>query len=136
MGSLDRSMLTFSGLERSPIGSNSPPLAVWLRQAIGDPLVGWKSYGPWAYLEDDAQAAFVLSDTPRMSLKSCESASTGGIKSASTGGIKCLDARVGNETRVSSSVTKMFSDTYHPCETGSDCLASGTPQRSVYKGCT
>lgn len=98
MGSLDRSMLTFSGLERSPIGSNSPPLAVWLRQAIGDPLVGWKSYGPWAYLEDDAQVAFVLSDTPRVSLKSCESASTGGIK--------CLDARVGNETRVSSSVNQ------------------------------
>ncbi|KWS04398.1 hypothetical protein AZ78_1947 [Lysobacter capsici AZ78] len=43
-----------------------PPLAIWLRQAIGDPLVGWKGYGPWAYHEDDVQAAFVLSDTPRV----------------------------------------------------------------------
>lgn len=43
-----------------------PPLAIWVRQAIGNPLNGWKSYGPWAYLEEDTEAPFVLSDGHRV----------------------------------------------------------------------
>ncbi|ATE70773.1 hypothetical protein CNO08_04985 [Lysobacter capsici] len=43
-----------------------PPIAIWIRQAIGDPLTGWKSYGPWAYREESTDALFVPSEAPRV----------------------------------------------------------------------
>lgn len=43
-----------------------PPLAIWVRQVVGEPLAGWKGYGAWAYREDDVQAEFVLSDKLRV----------------------------------------------------------------------
>ena len=39
-----------------------PPIANWIRFILGKPLVGWKSYSPWAYLETDIEAEYLIDD--------------------------------------------------------------------------
>ena len=35
-----------------------PSVVTWLRDKIGQPLVGWRPYGPWAYREADVEAVY------------------------------------------------------------------------------
>lgn len=43
-----------------------PTVAVWLRSALGSPLVGWRPYGPWAYREDTTDAEYIVDDRARI----------------------------------------------------------------------
>lgn len=45
-----------------------PAIAVWLREVLGQPLSGWKGYGPWAYREADIDREFILDEEGRVSL--------------------------------------------------------------------
>jgi hypothetical protein len=42
-----------------------PAIVNWVREAIGDPIQGWKPYGPWAYDEHDVNAEYVADDRVR-----------------------------------------------------------------------
>lgn len=76
-GLLDRVRVDFLGArEIADWVENFPPLVIWLRQCIGDPLIGWRGYGPWAYQEEDLAAPFVLSDGPRIFVPGASSATT------------------------------------------------------------
>lgn len=37
-----------------------PSIGVWVKDAIGDPIQGWRPYGPWAYRESDPQAEYLV----------------------------------------------------------------------------
>jgi len=41
---------------------NYPPTVTWLKQEIGRPLIGWQSYGPWAYHETNVEDEYLLDD--------------------------------------------------------------------------
>jgi len=43
-----------------------PSIATWLRHKIGQPLWGWRPYGPWAYGEDDPAAEYLVDDRVRV----------------------------------------------------------------------
>jgi hypothetical protein len=43
-----------------------PPLSIWVRERISNPIQGWKAYGPWAYKETDQDAEFVTGEDPRV----------------------------------------------------------------------
>ena len=45
-----------------------PAVATWLREVLGQPLKGWKAYGPWAYSENDVEAEYVVDDKVRVYL--------------------------------------------------------------------
>lgn len=45
-----------------------PTIAIWLRETLGQPLSGWKGYGPWAYREADIDREFILDQEGRVSL--------------------------------------------------------------------
>lgn len=45
-----------------------PTVAIWLREVLGQPLSGWKGYGPWAYREADIDRDFILDEQGRVSL--------------------------------------------------------------------
>ncbi len=37
-----------------------PSIGVWVKDAIGNPIQGWRPYGPWAYRESDPQAEYLV----------------------------------------------------------------------------
>ena len=39
-----------------------PAIAIWARHILGRPIEGWRSYGPWAYLETDIEAEYLIDD--------------------------------------------------------------------------
>ncbi|WP_415916268.1 hypothetical protein SE336_15720 [Xanthomonas arboricola] len=43
-----------------------PPIGIWLRQVLGQPLVGWQGYAPWAYRETDIDREFILDEAGRV----------------------------------------------------------------------
>jgi hypothetical protein len=43
-----------------------PTVAIWLRQVLGQPLTGWRGYGPWAYRETNLDRKFTLDEAPRV----------------------------------------------------------------------
>lgn len=43
-----------------------PSVGIWLRQELGQPLTGWRGYGPWAYRETDIGREFTLDETARV----------------------------------------------------------------------
>ena len=43
-----------------------PAVATWLRLKIGQPMEGWRSYGPWAYKEQDIDAEYLIDDAVRV----------------------------------------------------------------------
>lgn len=43
-----------------------PSITTWLRHKIGQPLKGWRPYGPWAYGEDDLEAEYLVDDRARV----------------------------------------------------------------------
>ncbi len=40
----------------------NPSIAVWVKNAIGRPLEGWRPYGPWAYKENSIEADYLIDD--------------------------------------------------------------------------
>ncbi|MFZ5565088.1 MAG: hypothetical protein ACOZBW_13650, partial [Thermodesulfobacteriota bacterium] len=52
-----------------------PPITTWLRHAIGQPLKGWRPYGPWAYGEDDPKAEYLVDDRVRVFVPGAEEGS-------------------------------------------------------------
>lgn len=40
----------------------NPSIAVWMKNAIGRPLEGWRPYGPWAYKENSLEAEYLVDD--------------------------------------------------------------------------
>ncbi len=45
-----------------------PAIAIWLREVLGQPLSGWKGYGPWAYRETTLDREFILDEEGRVSI--------------------------------------------------------------------
>lgn len=45
-----------------------PALVCWLRQAQGNPLAGWQSYGPWAYNEHSTDNEYLLDERAKIYL--------------------------------------------------------------------
>lgn len=43
-----------------------PPVLTWLRHRIGQPLKGWRPYGPWAYREVDPDAEYLVDEQVRV----------------------------------------------------------------------
>jgi len=43
-----------------------PSVATWLRHKISQPFKGWRPYSPWAYLEDDPEAEYLVDDRVRV----------------------------------------------------------------------
>jgi len=41
---------------------NFPQIVTWVRCELGKPLVGWQTYGPWAYHETDVNVEYLLDD--------------------------------------------------------------------------
>jgi hypothetical protein len=39
-----------------------PSIVVWVKSALKQTHTGWRPYGPWAYREEDTEAAYVLDD--------------------------------------------------------------------------
>jgi hypothetical protein len=39
-----------------------PTVVLWLKHALGKPLVGWRPYGPWAYKETTVDAEYLVDD--------------------------------------------------------------------------
>lgn len=52
-----------------------PSIATWLRHRIGQPLKGWRPYGPWAHGEDDPEAEYLVDDRVRVFAPSAEEGS-------------------------------------------------------------
>lgn len=46
--------------------SAQPTVAIWVRNVLGRPLRGWKSYGAWAHGEVDQKAEYLLDDGVRI----------------------------------------------------------------------
>lgn len=47
-----------------------PAVAIWVRDIIGQPLDGWRPYGPWAHGETAADNEFLLCENKRVELPS------------------------------------------------------------------
>ena len=43
-----------------------PSIATWLRQKIGQPIKGWRPYGPWAYKEEDPKAEYLIDEQAKI----------------------------------------------------------------------
>lgn len=43
-----------------------PPVVIWVRNVLGEPLVGWSPYGAWAYNERDINAEYLVDDRVRV----------------------------------------------------------------------
>ena len=43
-----------------------PSIVTWLRSRIGQPIVGWRPYGPWAYGETDLSTEFIQDEKRRV----------------------------------------------------------------------
>lgn len=39
-----------------------PAIANWVRHVLGESLTGWKPYGPWAYMETEISAEYLVDD--------------------------------------------------------------------------
>lgn len=45
-----------------------PSVATWMRERIGNPLVGWRPYGAWSSPTEDTQSEYLLDDALRLRL--------------------------------------------------------------------
>ena len=52
-----------------------PPIATWLRYQIGQPLRGWRPYGPWAHRSDDPETEYLVDDRVRVFVPGVEGGS-------------------------------------------------------------
>lgn len=43
-----------------------PAIVTWIREMLGKPIHGWRSYGPWAYNEDSTDAAYLFDEEVRL----------------------------------------------------------------------
>jgi len=39
-----------------------PAIVNWMKYVLGKPIIGWQPYSPWAYLETDIEAEYLLDD--------------------------------------------------------------------------
>ncbi|MER9940382.1 hypothetical protein NKJ70_00345 [Mesorhizobium sp. M0092] len=49
-----------------------PPVVTWVRNVLGEPLVGWSPYGAWAYKEHDVNAEYLVDDRVRVFVPGAE----------------------------------------------------------------
>jgi hypothetical protein len=49
-----------------------PVIAIWARYTLGRPIEGWRSYGPWAYLETDIAAEYLIDDRVKVFMPNSE----------------------------------------------------------------
>jgi len=56
-----------------------PGVAMWMRERIGKPLVGWRPYGAWSLPTEDIQSEYLLDDTLRLHLGQSTLAISGGM---------------------------------------------------------
>lgn len=43
-----------------------PAIVIWVKSTLGNSIVGWKPYAPWAYREKDLDAEYIIDDKVRI----------------------------------------------------------------------
>lgn len=52
---------------------NHPAIVIWVRNELGKPLEGWRSFGPWAYHEKSVDDEYLLDEKVKVRIPNTES---------------------------------------------------------------
>jgi len=73
-----------------------PGLIPWVREKIGKPLKGWRSYGPWAYDPEGVRSEYLIDE--KLRLRTDTEISDAGLKPLE--GIDCIRDRLRDPRRI------------------------------------